>query len=216
VVWRWLSRLLGHREESVDPLAGVTPETTWLVVGLGNPGEKYAETRHNVGFVCLDLLAERYTSPWRDCREALDSLIAVARADEQHTLVFAKPQTFMNRSGGAVAGILERLGLPAARALVVYDDMDLPLGSLRLRERGSPGTHNGMRSVVASLNSDRVARLRIGIGQSRPGQATDHVLGEFGPDERDAVQQQVARAADAALAWAIDGAPAAMNRYNKS
>jgi len=131
--------------------------------------------------------------------------------------VLAKPQTFMNRSGTAVAALLQRLAIaPEDRCLVVYDDMDLPFGNLRLRERGSGGTHNGMRSVVRELHTEQVARLRVGIGQSRPGEATDHVLGEFTPEEQDDVQALVERAADAATAWAIDGPSVAMNRYNKA
>jgi len=109
----------------------------------------------------------------------------------------------MNRSGTAVRAMLDSFGIEPAKCLVVYDDMDLPFGALRLRERGSPGTHNGMRSVVATLNTDAVPRLRIGISQAAPGEATSHVLSEFAPDERQAVEDLVARAADAALAWAI-------------
>ena len=122
----------------------------------------------------------------------------------------------MNRSGTAVRALLERLGIEPGQCLVVYDDMDLPFGALRLRERGSPGTHNGIRSVVATLNTDAVPRLRIGISQASPGEATSHVLSEFAPDERQAVEDLVTRAADAALAWAINGAAVAMNRYNKT
>jgi PTH1 family peptidyl-tRNA hydrolase len=131
------------------------------------------------------------------------------------TVVLVKPHTFVNRSGTAVRAIVDALGIPPGQCLVVYDDMDLPFGTLRLRERGSPGTHNGMRSVVASLETDAVPRLRIGISQAAPGEATAHVLSEFPPDERQAVEDLVARAADAALAWAINGAAVAMNRYNK-
>jgi PTH1 family peptidyl-tRNA hydrolase len=98
--------------------------------------------------------------------------------------------------------------------LIVFDDMDLPFGTLRLRERGSPGTHNGMRSIITSLDDDDIPRLRIGIGQATPGAATSHVLSEFDADERDIVDELVERAADAAVAWAIDGAATAMNRYN--
>jgi PTH1 family peptidyl-tRNA hydrolase len=122
----------------------------------------------------------------------------------------------MNRSGEAVAALLEHLGLPPRQTLVVYDEMDLPFGSLRLRPRGSAGTHNGMRSVVGELGTDDVARLRMGISQASPGSAIDHVLGEFEPDEQPAVEQLVNRAADAALTWAIDGPASAMNRYNKA
>jgi PTH1 family peptidyl-tRNA hydrolase len=134
---------------------------------------------------------------------------------DQLNVILAKPQTFMNRSGEAVTALLGELQLEPQRALVVYDDMDLPFGALRLRERGSPGTHNGMRSVVARLGHENIPRLRIGISQSSPGEAINHVLSEFGEAEREAVDQLVERAAQAALTWAIQGAASAMNRYNK-
>jgi PTH1 family peptidyl-tRNA hydrolase len=121
----------------------------------------------------------------------------------------------MNRSGKAVLDLLGFLKLEPDQALVVYDDMDLPFDALRLRERGSPGTHNGMRSVVSTVGAD-VPRLRVGIGQSSPGAATNHVLSEFAPDERERVDEAIRRAADAALAWAEQGAVVAMNRYNKT
>jgi PTH1 family peptidyl-tRNA hydrolase len=130
-------------------------------------------------------------------------------------LVVAKPQTYMNRSGEATRTLMDRLGIDRDQCLVVYDDMDLPFGALRLRERGSPGTHNGMRSVVRSLASEAVPRLRIGISQASPCDATNHVLSEFEPEDRAAVQALVERAADAAQEWALSGAAVAMNRYNK-
>jgi PTH1 family peptidyl-tRNA hydrolase len=99
---------------------------------------------------------------------------------------------------------------------VVYDDMDLPFGRLRLRERGSPGTHNGMRSIVSVLGTEDIPRLRIGIGQASPGDATEHVLSEFAPEDQEAVAELISRAADAALAWAEQGAAVAMNRYNNT
>jgi peptidyl-tRNA hydrolase, PTH1 family len=202
----WLWRLFAGPP---DPLAGVDQDQARLIVGLGNPGPKYAHTRHNVGFQCLDVLASRLGLDW-----ATDdaSLVAVA-ADR---IVLAKPQTFMNRSGQAVRDTLELLKLENEHALVVYDEMDLAFGVLRLRERGSPGTHNGMRSVVSSLGSENIPRLRVGIGQSSPGEATSHVLSEFSDEERDAVDELVKRAADAVLAWAEQGAMVAMNRYNKA
>jgi PTH1 family peptidyl-tRNA hydrolase len=129
--------------------------------------------------------------------------------------VLAKPQTYMNRSGTALKHLLEFLALPDQQALVVYDDMDLPFGTLRLRERGSPGTHNGMRSVVASVGEE-IPRLRIGIGQSQPGEATDHVLSEFTEQEREQVLELIQKAADATASWAELGASVAMNRYNKA
>jgi PTH1 family peptidyl-tRNA hydrolase len=209
----WLRRLWGAR--AADPLADIDVAQTRLIVGLGNPGPKYAETRHNVGFRAVDELARRFGTHWANRDDDLRSEIAVTRQGDL-TLILARPQTFMNRSGEAVAALLEHLGLPPRQTLVVYDEMDLPFGSLRLRPRGSAGTHNGMRSVVGELGTDDVARLRMGISQASPGSAIDHVLGEFEPDELPAVEQLVNRAADAALTWAIDGPSSAMNRYNKA
>ena len=206
-----LRRLVGwHRP---DPLVGLDPARLRLIVGLGNPGPEYASTRHNVGFRCVEELARRCGVGWQDEVERSRSFVAAAQSGEV-SLVLAKPQTFMNRSGAAVRALLDRLEVGPERALVVYDDMDLPFGTLRLRERGSPGTHNGMRSVVAALDSQEIARLRIGIGQAAPGEATPHVLSEFGPEEQPQVDELIGRAADAALAWATEGAATAMNRYN--
>jgi peptidyl-tRNA hydrolase, PTH1 family len=197
-----------------DVLADVVGPRIRLIVGLGNPGPGYAATRHNVGFRCVDELARRSGAAWRP-HQPSDSMVAVT-ASEDVTLVLAKPQTYMNRSGTAVQALVDLLRLELDKVLIVYDDMDLPLGALRLRERGSPGTHNGMRSVVATLRSEDVPRLRIGISQAAPGGATDHVLSEFSADEAADVEQLVSRAADAAVAWATESAVVAMNRYNKS
>ncbi len=147
-------------------------------------------------------------------RRSTDSLVGLDPDDPDLAVVLAKPQTYMNRSGAAVKALLDFLALERDTCLIVYDDMDLPFGALRLRQRGSPGTHNGMRSVAAGLESDEIPRLRIGISQAAPGDATSHVLSEFTDGERAAVDELVARAADAAIAWAIDGADVAMNRYN--
>jgi PTH1 family peptidyl-tRNA hydrolase len=209
----FLWRLLGRR--SAEPLTGLDPERTRLIVGLGNPGAEYAETKHNLGFRVVDELARRYGAAWQDKTDGLSSLVAVIRPHADLTVVLAKPQTFMNRSGKPVSDLVGFLKLEPQQALVVYDDMDLPFGALRLRERGSPGTHNGMRSVVSNLGSD-VPRLRVGIGQSSPGEATNHVLSEFAPEDRERVDELIQRAADAALAWAEQGAAVAMNRYNKT
>ena len=182
-------------------------------MGLGNPGPEYIDTRHNIGFRCVDLIARRHAVAWQDKTSSLDALVAVIPRDDG-ALVLAKPQTFMNRSGTSVRHLLEFLQVTPAHILVIYDEMDLPFGTLRLRERGSAGTHNGMRSVVKSVESQDVPRLRIGIGQSSPGDATSHVLGEFVDEEKEAVEDLVARAADAAMDWAEVGATVAMNRYN--
>jgi PTH1 family peptidyl-tRNA hydrolase len=201
---------------SSERLAGLDPARTRLIVGLGNPGPEYADTRHNVGFKCVDELARRYRVAWQDKNQALSSCVAVIPAPSELTVVLAKPQTFMNRSGTAVRDLVGFLKLDTQQALIVYDEMDLPFGRLRMRERGSPGTHNGMRSVVSSLETDNIARLRVGIGQSSPGGATSHVLGEFTSEEQAAVQDLIDRASDAAVEWAEHGAPVAMNHYNNS
>lgn len=206
MVLELLRRLFGGR--SIEPLTGLDPETTRLIVGLGNPGPEFIDTRHNVGFKTVEELARRRGAPWQDKTDGFSSLVAVSAP-----LVLAKPQTFMNRSGKAVRDLLEFMKLDPIQALVIYDDMDLPFGTLRLRESGSAGTHNGMRSVVSSVG-DRIPRLRIGIGQSTPGEATNHVLSEFTEAELQAADQLVQRAADAAVAWAEAGAVTAMNRYN--
>jgi PTH1 family peptidyl-tRNA hydrolase len=212
---RLLDRLRGwFRRESAVPLTGLDPSRTRLILGLGNPGPEYADTRHNLGFRCVDALAARYHAAWHDPTPSLAAKVAVLTPEDRLMVVLAKPQTFMNRSGTAAANLLGFLKLDPQAALVVYDEMDLPFGTLRLRERGSPGTHNGMRSVVSSLHTQAIPRLRIGIGQSSPGQATSHVLSEFAPEERAAVDELIGRAAEAALTWAIHGPVAAMNRYN--
>jgi peptidyl-tRNA hydrolase, PTH1 family len=201
---------------STESLAGLDPEHTRLIVGLGNPGPEYADTRHNMGFRCVEELARRFGAGWQDKTTSLQSLVAVIRPREDLAVVLAKPQTYMNRSGPAVQNLLEFLKLDPEQGLVVFDEMDLAFGTLRLRERGSPGTHNGMRSVVSALGTEQVPRLRVGIGQASPGDATSHVLSEFSPEEREAVEMLVTRAADAAQDWAEQGAVVAMNRYNKA
>jgi len=212
-VFGFLRRLFG-RSAPVDPLAGLEPTRLRLVVGLGNPGREYADTRHNMGFLCVDELARRCAAAWTDDVQRTRSRIALGQADDLR-IVLAEPQTFMNRSGGAVAELVHRLNVDLQHVLVVYDDMDLPFGALRLRERGSPGTHNGMRSVVGALG-ENVPRLRIGIGQAAPGGAIDHVLGGFAAEEEEEVRELVGRAADATYAWATESAVAAMNRFNRA
>ena len=209
-MFEFLRRLF--RRTAADPLDGLTAERLRVVVGLGNPGPEYAETRHNVGFRCVDELARRCAATWQDDAR-IHSQVAIGHADEL-TVLLVKPQTYMNRSGAAVSAIVEQVGVELDKLLIVYDDMDLPFGALRVRERGSPGSHNGMRSVVAALG-ESVPRLRIGIGQAAPGAAIDHVLGGFSATEENAVQELVSRAADAAYAWATENAVVAMNRYNK-
>jgi len=181
-----------------------------LLVGLGNPGREYSSTRHNVGFMVLDRLA---------------ALSGVAfRADKKWQAEVAtdgdvwlcKPQTYMNLSGESVSEIARFYKIDPARVLVVLDDMALPLGRLRLRERGSAGGHNGLQSILDHLGTREIPRLRVGIGAAEPGSATGHVLGRFAVDERPLVEQSLDRAIEAIRLAQSNDLPAAMNRFNSN
>ncbi len=182
-----------------------------LVVGLGNPGSKYAGTRHNVGWIVLDRLADRAGRSGRGRqRDASESIqIRYQGLD----LVLAKPLTFMNDSGIAVRKLLARDRVPLTDLLVVVDDFALPFGKLRFREGGSHGGHNGLRSIVAELGTEKFSRLRVGIGEPGRG-AIDHVLSRFGADEEARLPIVLDAAADAVEAWARDGTSKAANRFN--
>jgi PTH1 family peptidyl-tRNA hydrolase len=181
-----------------------------VIVGLGNPGSRYAGTRHNVGFDVVDLLAQGVgTSPFR---RRFDAALAEF-SDGAETVLLVKPERFMNLSGGSVRQVVDFYKLPAGALLVVCDDMALPLGKLRVRAKGSHGGHNGLRDIAAHLGTDEYARLRVGVGAPRD-EAVDHVLGRFRPAERPAITEAVQRAAEAALVWAREGVAACMNRFN--
>jgi PTH1 family peptidyl-tRNA hydrolase len=180
------------------------------IVGLGNPGSKYARSRHNVGFMVLDRLAEKQGVRFNQKRAR--SVMARGMIGENDVLL-AKPETYMNLSGQAVQSLLMTFRLKPADLLVVYDDFDLPLGTLRLRERGGPGTHNGMRSIVGVIGTD-FARLRVGIGSAVGAAARDHVLSDFGPEEWSTFEQSRDGAVEAIEAFVERGIATAMNRFN--
>jgi peptidyl-tRNA hydrolase, PTH1 family len=206
---KFLRQRLGGWSERPAPL-GVAAAVK-VIVGLGNPGAEYVRSRHNVGFMVLDRFAVKHTIRFNQKRA--NSLVARGRLQGTE-LVLAKPQTYMNLSGKAVQGLLMTHGLKPASLLVVYDDFDLPLGTLRMRERGSAGTHNGMRSIVQYLKSDDFPRLRIGIGTAGSS-ARDHVLGDFEANEQQQADEACERAVEAIETFVLDGAAAAMNRYNR-
>ena len=181
-----------------------------VIVGLGNPGTEYERSRHNAGFLVLDRLAEKHSLRFNQKRA--NSRLARGRLDDDDVLL-AKPQTYMNLSGRAVQGLLMQHGVKPRDLLVVYDDFDLPLGVLRLRERGGPGTHNGMRSVVHSIGSQDFPRLRIGIGAADRA-ARDYVLDDFGPEDWTAFEAARDRAVEAIETYLRHGLPTAMNRFN--
>jgi PTH1 family peptidyl-tRNA hydrolase len=185
----------------------------WLIVGLGNPGEEYAKTRHNLGFQCVNEVARRHSLGFDGKRAK--SRVAEGQIAGQR-VVLAKPFTYMNLIGQAVVGLCQWYKVaPAQELLVIYDDLDLPFGVLRLRERGSAGTHNGMKSLIGQLGSQTFPRIRVGIGQGPPGRdAAKYVLGRFTRDEEAQLPDIQARVADSVEVILREGFSAAMNRFN--
>lgn len=181
-----------------------------VIVGLGNPGAKYAGTRHNVGFEVIDYLAAGPgCTPFREKFEAF-----VAEMKEGgETVLLVKPLTYMNLSGRAVRAILDFYKVPVENLLVVCDDINLPLGKLRIRTKGSHGGQNGLRNIQEQLGTDTYARLRIGIDQPN-FDAVDHVLSKFKPGERKAVDDAIANAAQAVLTFIRQGVEPTMNKFN--
>ncbi len=224
---RWLRRLLGapSRARGIRKTEATAPEPSppvssphaarpapvWLVVGLGNPGTRYAGTRHNAGFE----VAARVAGSASFARSPHGADVADAVVGGQPVRV-ALPSTYMNRSGDAVGPLLEEAGLDASRLLVVVDDLSLPLGGLRLRPRGGAGGHNGLASIEDALGFADYPRLRVGIGNSfAPGFQADFVLSRFEPEERTAAEAAFARAADAVEAVVAHGVEAAMATVNR-
>ncbi len=184
-----------------------------LIVGLGNPGRKYEKTRHNVGFRVADLLAERWKCDHYD--NAFEGELAKCSALGKKVLLL-KPQTFMNLSGASVAACAKFHKIPAASVWVIHDDLDLPLGSLRLRVGGSSGGHNGMKSIIARLGSPEFVRFRLGIGRpTTPVPVEDYVVQPFEAGEREAADAMILRAADAVEAALKDDLVRAMNLFNR-
>jgi PTH1 family peptidyl-tRNA hydrolase len=189
------------------------PRAQRLIVGLGNPGLRYEGTRHNAGFMVADAVARRAGLAF----EGRDGAFVSAWGSFRGTpFGVAKPIAFMNRSGAAVRTLVAQARLDLGDVLVVYDDLALELGQLRLRPGGSAGGHNGAQDVIDALNSANFPRLRVGIGSSfPPGGQVDYVLAPFGEAERPVIDEAVDTAAEAALTFAREGLVPAMNRYNR-
>jgi PTH1 family peptidyl-tRNA hydrolase len=185
-----------------------------LIVGLGNPGLRYARTRHNVGFDAVDLIAARLG--WRFDAQRGKALLASGSIGTEKVLL-AKPQTYMNDSGVAVGDLVRFYKLdPATDLLVICDDLDLPLAKLRLRANGKAGGQHGLESVIAHLGHGNFARIKVGVGRPVHGRDAnvDFLLSQARGDERIALDAAIERAADAALCWVTDGVEVAMNRFN--
>ena len=192
----------------------MTPETTFLLIGLGNPGREYRDTRHNVGFMFIDRLIVRLNAQGMKVQS---KAIVTSATYEGRKLVLAKPQTYMNLSGQSAQGLLNFYKIPMENMLIAHDDLDIPYGTIRIRPKGGPGGQGGMASTISQLGTKDFPRLRIGIGRP-PGRMDPaaFVLQDFTREEMKVLSEIVDRAADAALTFVVDGLNKAMNKYNGS
>jgi PTH1 family peptidyl-tRNA hydrolase len=187
-------------------------DTHWLIVGLGNPGREYEKTRHNLGFMLVDLLAEQSQSQVK--REECRSLIGRAEIENQ-TIELVKPQTYMNLSGEAISCLLRKEQRSVERMVVISDDLALPFGSIRIRPRGTHGGHNGLRSIIDCLGTQDFVRLRIGIQPGHPISNTKNfVLETFSKGESETVEKLLETSADAIRSIISEGTEKAMARFN--
>lgn len=189
----------------------MTPDT-FLLVGLGNPGREYANTRHNFGFMLIDRIAVRL-----DARgmKVLSKAIVMDARFEEHKLILAKPQTYMNLSGQSVQGLAHFYKIPNERLMILSDDLDLPFGTIRIRASGGPGGQRGLSSILEKLGTKDIPRMRLGIDRP-PGRMdpADYVLQKFSREDMKVISEILDRAADAALEFVTNGLNAAMNKYN--
>ena len=189
------------------------PRPRLMIVGLGNPGEAYRQTRHNVGFMVLDRISQDHSIPLNNHRR--DSCYGSGTIAD-HAVVLAAPQAFMNRSGPPILHLLSYYGISAKDVLIIHDDIDLALGRLKIKEKGGHGGHNGLKSVMDALGGGDFARLRIGIGRpARGSDVIDHVLSPFSQEESAALKPVLARASDAAVTVLCHGAKVGMNRFHR-
>lgn len=182
----------------------------YIIAGLGNPGKKYENTRHNIGFITLDFLAERHDIKINKIKHK--ALVGEGRISGQKVLL-VKPQTYMNLSGESLREVMDYYKVDIEDMIVIYDDIDLPAGTVRIRKKGSAGTHNGMRSIVQHLGTD-FPRIRMGIGNDRKGDLADFVLGGFSKEDREVLEPAVERAALAVECYVDEGIEKSMNKYN--
>lgn len=185
----------------------------YIIVGLGNPGKKYENTKHNIGFITLDFLADKNDIKINKIKHK--ALVGEGTVSGQKVLL-VKPQTYMNLSGNSVREVMEYYKADPENLIVIYDDVDIPIGRLRIRKKGSAGTHNGMKSIIYDLQEDGFPRVRIGIGKERKMPLAGYVLGGFEKDERKLMEDAVERAARAVECMLEKGIDIAMGEYNKT
>ena len=183
-----------------------------LIVGLGNPGSEYQSTRHNMGFAAIDYISEKQGIPVKKSKH--QALIGEGTLGGER-VVLVKPMTYMNLSGDAVSALARWYKVEPADILVIYDDMDLPVGQMRLRPSGSAGGHNGMKSIILRLSSDQFPRLRIGIGRRENNDTIDYVLGKLNREEQEIQFKLLGDVCDAVVMFVKNGLEPAMNRYNR-
>ncbi len=201
----------GPWPEPSEATPAARPPRIRLVVGLGNPGERYARTRHNAGFLVLDQLRAEGDPSWRRCHDREETSVTLGGGD----LLLVRPITFMNRSGKAVATVLAERGLSPAEMLVVVDDTSLPEGRVRIRESGGPGGHNGLRSITELIGTEDFPRVRLGVGAAPPEvDLADYVLATLDAAEWEALRATVEVAVEAVRLACAEGVRAAMNRFN--
>lgn len=190
----------------------MTPELTYLLVGLGNPGREYKDTRHNFGFMLIDRIAVRLNA--RGMKVQSKAIVMNAQYEERK-LILAKPQTYMNLSGQSVQGLIHFYKLPLTNVMILSDDLDLPFGTIRIRASGGPGGQRGLSSILERLGTKDVPRLRLGIGRP-PGRMdpSNYVLQNFSRDDLQAISEILDRAADATLEFVQNGLNSAMNKFN--
>ena len=187
-------------------------QDVYLIAGLGNPGVKYARTRHNAGFEVVEKLSGLLRILPQ--RQKFDALLGEGRVGDKR-VILAQPMTYMNESGRAISAIARFYKIPPERILVIYDDIDLPEGKVRIRAKGGPGTHNGMRSIVGALGTQNFPRVRIGVGAPPPQwNLVDYVLGGYPPASRAEMELAFVAGAEAARCFVENGIDIAMNRYN--
>ena len=192
----------------------MTSETSYLLIGLGNPGREYRDSRHNVGFMLVDRIAVRLDA--RGMKVQSKAIVTTAMYEDRK-LILAKPQTYMNLSGQSVQGLIHFYKLPLANVLIAYDDLDIPFGTIRIRPGGGPGGQRGMASTIQHIGTNDFPRLRIGIGRP-PGKMDPaaYILQDFTRAEMKILSEILDRAADAALEFVLNGLDKAMNKYNGS